>query len=203
MPSTDGYAEAAATLLADYEAMRFEAIHAGILDLLPEPPAEVLDIGAGSGRDAGWLAAQGYRVTAAEPVAEMREGARRLHPSPAIRWCDDALPELPALSLGRTRFDLILMTAVFMHLDAEERAAALPVLAGLLAPGGRLILSLRHGPVPADRQMFEVGAEEIRALAAAAGLGVIRERTEAPALPRNVAAGVRWTRIALARPDAA
>lgn len=200
MPSTDGYAEAAPELLAEYDAVRVEAVHAGILDLLPDPPAEVLDIGAGSGRDAAWLAARGHHVTAAEPVAEMREGARRLHPTARIRWCADALPDLPDLSQGRTKFDLILMTAVFMHLDAEERAAALPCIAGLLRPGGRLILSLRHGPVPEGRRMFEVDPAEVRALAGAAGLALLRELAEAPTLARNRAAGIRWTRLAFERP---
>lgn len=195
--STDGYADAAPALLAEYESRPAEAVHAAVRDLLPTPPAEVLDIGAGSGRDAAWLAGLGHRVTAAEPVAAMRVGARRLHPSPAIRWTDAALPALPGLA---GPYDLILMTAVWMHLDPAERAAGMPVLARLLSPGGRLILTLRHGPVPPGRRMFAVTAEETSALARAEGLRKLREFTEAAALPRNRAAGITWTRLAFERP---
>lgn len=48
-----------------------------------------LDVGAGSGRDAAWLASLGYEVVAAEPAAGMRIEAQRRHPDPRIRWLDD------------------------------------------------------------------------------------------------------------------
>jgi len=53
---------------------------------------------------------------------------------------------------------------------SEERAAMLPTVAALLDPGGALMISLRHGPLPPGRRMFEVGADETLAHAAAAGL---------------------------------
>lgn len=65
-----------------------------------------------------------------------------------------------------------------MHLDAAERARGLPRLAALLHPSGVLALTLRHGPVPPGRRMFEVTAAETVALAAAVGLACLH-RTEA------------------------
>ena len=57
---------------ARYEETAAEDIHAWLLDLPPAIPATVLDVGAGSGRAAAWLAAKGYDVTAVEPSANMR-----------------------------------------------------------------------------------------------------------------------------------
>jgi 2-polyprenyl-3-methyl-5-hydroxy-6-metoxy-1,4-benzoquinol methylase len=37
---------------------------------LPQPPADVLDVGGGAGIYAGPLASSGYRVTLVDPVAE-------------------------------------------------------------------------------------------------------------------------------------
>lgn len=40
-------------VLERYEAVDAEAVHGWLVDLLPSRPAAVLDVGAGSGRDAG------------------------------------------------------------------------------------------------------------------------------------------------------
>ena len=58
---TDGYAAQAEALVSQYESIAFSDIHAAILPLLPAPPAHVLDVGAGTGRDAAVFAALGYR----------------------------------------------------------------------------------------------------------------------------------------------
>ncbi|MCA3360824.1 MAG: hypothetical protein ING08_01560 [Roseomonas sp.] len=50
---------------AAYEAFGFEEIHADALPFLPPTPGLVLDVGAGSGRDAAWFANHGWEVIAA------------------------------------------------------------------------------------------------------------------------------------------
>ncbi len=95
----------------------------------------MLDIGAGGGRNAAALAAQGHRVVAAEPARELRELGERLHVGQDIEWVEDALSDLAILRRRERRFDLILMAAVWMHLDAEQRSAAMPHLVGLLDAG--------------------------------------------------------------------
>ena len=201
-PGTRGYGAQAELLALRYESIPFATTHASVLDLLPAAPARVLDVGAGTGRDAAHLAALGHSVTAAEPTPEMRAAARRLHPDAAVDWRDDALPELTGLARRSAAFDLILLTAVWMHLDADERAAAMPVLARLLAPGGRLILSIRHGPVPEGRRMFDVDPQETVDQATRAGLRLLRCLSEASAQKANWLAGIRWTRLAFTRdPD--
>lgn len=169
---TEGYAAEADALARQYESITFAEAHAPYLHLIPTTPSRVLDIGAGTGRDAAALAEMGHHVVAAEPTAEMRAHGARLHPSPRIEWVDDSLPDLAMLSTRGEIFDLVMMTAVWMHLDDEQRRRAMPNVARLVRPGGTFIMSLRYGPVPPGRRMFVVTAEETIALAADANLAL-------------------------------
>ncbi|MFI9247986.1 class I SAM-dependent methyltransferase [Streptomyces sp. NPDC053086] len=130
MASTAGYGEAAEALAEQYESVTFNEVHREVLHLFPSRPSSVLDVGAGSGRDAAALAARGHRVVAAEPTAELRALGQRLHAGQGIEWVDDALPELPELT--RTRTPLRSHPAD-RSLDAPRRTTA----------------HLGHGPVPA------------------------------------------------------
>ena len=63
------------TLVDTYESLDFTATHGWLLDLLPERRGLILDVGAGTGRDAAGLAALGHEVVAVEPSSSMlREG---------------------------------------------------------------------------------------------------------------------------------
>lgn len=195
--STAGYAAEAEALVSRYESIAFPDIHAAILPLLPAPPADLLDIGAGTGRDAAGFAALGYRVTAVEPTTELRLRAIALHPSPQIEWLDDGLPDLPALARHGEAFDVVMLTAVWMHLDEAERRRAMPRLVALMRAWGVMALSLRHGPVPPGRRMFDVSASETIDLAREHGLRCILCRTDEDAqLGRP---GVTWDRIAFVK----
>jgi SAM-dependent methyltransferase len=195
--STTGYGEQAAVLIERYEGISPEEVHEEVLHLFPVGPCRALDIGAGSGRDAAWLADKGHAVVAVEPTTEMREAGMRLHPSPRIEWVDDGLPDLPVLA-GRAPFDLILLTAVWQHLDAGERMRAMPRLAALAKSGAVMSLLLRHGPVPEGRRMFQVTASETAALAEAAGFSVLVNRARR-AIRGDAPAGVTWTSLAFRR----
>lgn len=194
-PSTIGYAEEAADLLVRYEKMDFDEIYERVWYLLPEPPGRVLDVGAGTGRDAAGFAEWGYDVTAVEPVAELREGAKRLHPSPDIEWMDDHLPDLTGLTDRKEAYCIVVLSAVWMHLDEAERAKAMPIVASLMRPGGVLVMSLRHGPVPEGRRMFDVSTAETVALAAKEGCDCLFERVSGSREAINKAAGVTWSRL--------
>jgi predicted TPR repeat methyltransferase len=87
-------------------------------------------------------------------------------------------------------------TAVLMHLDAGEREQAMTNVAGLLAPGGLFILSLRHGPVPPGRRMFEVRGEETIAHAEASGLVLAHRDERGDMFDRG---DVTWTVLAFRR----
>jgi SAM-dependent methyltransferase len=196
---TEGYAGEAEELFKRYESV--PAIHArrAVLHLIPTAPASILDIGSGTGRDAAWFAAQGHRVVAVEPTDAMRLPAMALHPSPQIEWLNDSLPDLALLLTRGERFDLVMLSAVWMHLDEEQRRHAMPNVASLVRGGGTVIMKLRHGPVPPGRCMFEVSAEETIGLAQIQGLHpVLNLRTES-GLEANRVAGVTWTNLAFVK----
>jgi SAM-dependent methyltransferase len=194
--STAGYASIADQLVVQYESISFEEVHGQILHLIPVKAGRALDIGAGTGRDAAALARRGFSVTAAEPTAEMSAHGQRLHAGLNITWLDDALPRLPLLSARNEVYDLIMLTAVWMHLDAEERAVAMQAVAPLLADGGRLVMTLRHGPVPPGRRMFEVSADEAIAAAQPHGLELLHCGTRGDMLSRDA---VHWDVLMLER----
>jgi hypothetical protein len=71
----------------------------------------VLDIGAGTARDAAGFAMLEHRVVAIETAA-LRTEARILHPSPNIEWLNDSLPDLTSLVGRGDTFDVVTLTAV-------------------------------------------------------------------------------------------
>lgn len=182
-----------------YEAFGFADIHADAMPFLPAPPGLVLDVGAGSGRDAAWFAARGFEVIAVEPASAMRGEAARLHPHPAIRWLDDRLPALAVVHRLGLAFDLVWLSGVWMHVPPEERRRAMRRLATLLKPGGRMVLTLRHGPAPPDRPMWPVDAYEVERLGLEFGLAlrVATERRE----DRAGRPDVRWQTVVLDLPE--
>lgn len=196
--STDAYNREAETLIARYESQPFEAIHGDILDLLPGTPGQVLDIGAGSGRDAAWFASRGHQVMAVEPATRLRKLGALAHPDPGIVWLDDSLPTLEKVVQTGQRFDLIWLSAVWMHLAPEQREAAFCQLVTLLRPKGRIMLSLRQGPAPEGRSMFPTSAEEIEALARPQRLESLRVSHSDDRLGRNE---VRWQSVMLQSPN--
>lgn len=197
---TQGYAEEAEAFIARADGVPFAQKHATTLHLTPAAPARVLDIGAGGGHDAAAFAAMGHSVLAVEPTPAMLAGAIARHDHPAISWLNDSLPDLALVSAGGETFDLILLSAVWMHLDAAERRRAMPRIAALLADGGVMLLSLRHGPVPPGRLMFEVFADETIALAEAEGLRTVLQEQRGSLQEQNRRAGVTWTILAFERP---
>lgn len=110
---TEGYAEIADILVAQWQKISFEEQHTALLYLIPTAPSCVLDIGSGIGQDAAVFAAMGHRVVAVEPVRELRLPGIALHDSPNITWLDDSLPNLTVLcaTVPFHRDDACLMSA--------------------------------------------------------------------------------------------
>lgn len=197
MPS-DWYEANAASVVPNYEAIDPATLHAWLRSLLPNAPAAVLDIGAGSGRDAAWLASLGYEVVASEPSTAMRDEARRLHTDPRIRWMGDALPDLEGVLRSGLTFNVVLASAVWQHIHPTQRARAFRKIVSVLKPGGLLAITLRHGPDPGGRGMHPVSLEEVEALARDHGMAVVWIVRAADAQGRSE---VSWTQVAFRLPD--
>ena len=188
----------AETISARYESVTSEAVHDWLRDLLPRKSASVLDIGAGSGRDAAWLAASGHDVVAVEPAASMRTAAAALHGSSAIIWFDDRLPALDKVSRSGLSFDLILLSAVWMHVPVNDRPRAFRKMINMLRPGGLVAITLRRGPPDLERGFHPVSPEEVEALARDHGAFVERHTEAKDLLGRD---DVRWIQMAVRLPD--
>ncbi|WP_396595337.1 class I SAM-dependent methyltransferase [Brevundimonas sp. R86498] len=193
-----GYADDAEGQIARMEGLDPAVLLAPVMAVLPARPGRMLDVGAGTGYIAGWFADRGHRATAVEPVAAFRNAGSRIR-GDRVRWINDRLPEMQAVRALAEQFDLIVLSAVWHHLDAAARPVAMAGLAVRVAAGGRIILSLRHGQGTDTRPGFPVSATETIRLAERHGLGV-RLAVEAESIqPLNRARGVSWTWLALDR----
>jgi SAM-dependent methyltransferase len=142
-----------------------------------------LDLAAGEGRNSIWLAAQGWQVTAVDFSGVALDRARRLA---------DAAPDGASARLTVIRADVLdyqpepdgfdLVVVAYLHLPADQRAAALRRAAGALTPGGTLLVVGHDSSNPTegvggpqDPQLLFT-AEEV--LADLAGLGLAMVRAE-------------------------
>lgn len=105
------------------------------------PPGRALDVGAGEGGDACWLAARGWRVTGADisSVALERAAAQAKERGVEVTWLHLDLSREPAPGT----YDLV--TSHFVHLPRDRRPALFSHLARAVAPGGTLLV-VGHDP---------------------------------------------------------
>ena len=209
------YNDNASDLAQQYLSKTFEEVHQSWSQFLPSiidnPHARILDLGAGAGRDAKYLAqlaekqhgaSNQIKVFAVEPsnlLAQLGElQTRHLK----VTWLEDSLPALSTVTKQEISFDLILLSAVWMHIPPGDRARSIRKLANLLKPGGKLVISLRHGQNQEEftqRKMHLVCADELKRLATVVGLITILETPkEADKLGRD---HVSWQTLVLQLPD--
>jgi SAM-dependent methyltransferase len=197
-PSVSWYDAHAPELIGRYEAIDPAKLHGWLLGLVPATPGTVLDIGAGTGRDAAWFARQGHDVIAVEPSGSMRAEGQRLHTDQRVRWIDDNLPELSALGRLGISFDLVMINAVWQHVAPSDREGAFRKVVGLVKSGGLLAITLRLGPAHADQGMHLVSLDEVERLARNHGFEIEKVH-HAPDEQRRT--DVSWTCVALRLPD--
>jgi SAM-dependent methyltransferase len=183
-------------LFAQYSSLAADTVHSSWHHLIPDTPGIACDMGAGSGRDSNWLAGMGWDVTAVEPCNELRTLAKQ-QSHPNICWLDDSLPDLKKLRELGQRFNLILVSAVWMHLPQNQRDRAFRIVSELLAPGGLLVISLRHGPDD-DRGFFEIPAEELQMQARDRALTEVHYHKNTDELGRD---DVWWETLCFRLPD--
>ena len=169
------YYEAHAENLADgYETLSFETAHPALVSLIQSRflnrKISALDVGAGTGRDASWFAERGDRIVAVEPSPAMQRIGKQLHPAPQIEWRTDSLPDLGQTVVSGEKFDLILLSAVWMHVEPTKRQQSIKTLISLLKPGGTIYLTLRLGPSESKRGIYRVSEDELAKLLKPLGL---------------------------------
>jgi SAM-dependent methyltransferase len=151
-----GRAESFAAAADAYERARPEYPADAVRWLAGEHPVDVVDLGAGTGKLTRGLVALGHRVTAVEPLPEMLEHLCRAVP--------DAIPlagSAEAIPLPDESADVVVCAQAFHWFD---HAAALPEIARVLRPGGRvaLVWNTRDDREPWTAQLSkEIGSESV------------------------------------------
>ena len=197
-PALTYYEQHAASLADGYETLSLETAHPALLTLINEHfedgPFAVLDVGAGTGRDASWFAANGHRIVAVEPSQAMQTIGRRLHPLHEIEWRQDSLPGLAETRASGETFDLIILSAVWMHVKPDDREQALETLTSLLKPGGQIYLTLRIGPSEPARGIYRVSEEALKDQLAELSLKAEKLDEQADLLGRS---NIRWVAMSI------
>jgi SAM-dependent methyltransferase len=131
----------------------------------PRPGARALDVGCGTGDNAGALAARGWAVTAFDVAPT------------AVAIAADRFPEVTCAvasaldppAAWRGGFDLVVEIYTLQVLPPAERAQAARALAALVAPGGTLLVIARAREVdePAGAMPWPLIEAEVRAIAGA------------------------------------
>ncbi len=192
------YSEKAQHYYDLYNSVNAESVHGDWIAFLHNAKAgTALDVGAGSGRDANWLAEQGWKVTAAEPADKLRNLAQA-NSHNSVTWCSASLPALTALPQSPETYDLILLSAVWMHLPEDERPQALKRLSELLSENGAMYISLRFGPNDEARPMHPVSYEELVTLARRNGL-TARNLNPVPSQDGLKRDDVKWVTVELVK----
>jgi 2-polyprenyl-3-methyl-5-hydroxy-6-metoxy-1,4-benzoquinol methylase len=101
------------------------------------PPGRALDLGAGDGRNAVWLAGRGWRVTAVDFSAVALQRGRTLAEARGVKveW---QLADLLDWAPQAGEFDLV--TLFFIHLPPDERRRVYARAAAAVRPGGTLLV---------------------------------------------------------------
>jgi 2-polyprenyl-3-methyl-5-hydroxy-6-metoxy-1,4-benzoquinol methylase len=141
------------------------------------PAGSAVDLACGEGRNAVWLAEQGWVVTGVDFSSVGLAKAQRLAQSRQVdvRWVESAVQEWTAPADG---FDLV--AVFYLQLPQPERSVALTVAAASVAPGGTLLvvahdrdnLTRGFGGPPDDAVLYSVG--DVTDVAEANGLIVQR-----------------------------
>jgi ubiquinone/menaquinone biosynthesis C-methylase UbiE len=99
------------------------------------PPGDAVDLAAGEGRHALWLAERGWRVTAVDFSAV---GLERGGAQPGAARVDWVASDVTTWSGPAASVDLVVVA--YLHLPQADTVAVLTRAVGWLRPGGRLLV---------------------------------------------------------------
>ena len=141
-------------------AIRLAVLQADLAEALPERPLRVLDIGAGLGHMALWLAQRGHQVTLAEPAAPMLDGARERFADAGQQATFIQAPWQDLLGQLTEPYDLVLCHAVLEWLAEPE--TILPVLHQLTRADGMLSLAFYNRDALVYRNLLKGHFRKLR-----------------------------------------
>ena len=99
------------------------------------PPGRAVDLAAGEGRNAVWLASRGWDVTAVDFSRVALERGRETAPESGVTWvCADVL----SWQSGAEPYDLAVLA--YLQLEESGRRQAARTAFGCLRPGGTFFL---------------------------------------------------------------
>ena len=136
-------------------------VHAGLIELLPETgKLEMLDVGAGSGADAGLYAEMGHNVVAVEPAWKLRNIAKKTFRNDRIEWIADKLPYLELIHAPGRKFDVVYCANALQYLKKKDRRLSLIRMLSFLKDGG--LLEIQHPFPPSREYQFLIDLNEIK-----------------------------------------
>ena len=158
------YTTNALRLSQQYDSLSPDQVHAGWLSHLPavQPSSnQALELGAGSGRDAAWLASIGWDVLAVEPSSGLRDIGCKSTADKHVKWLDDTLPQLASIPESYDfSFRLILASAMWMHLTPDEQVLACERLQQLAADDTLIVITWRNQASERERVFHAVDAAQ-------------------------------------------
>lgn len=187
-----GYAEDADYLIPAYETINSAELLRHVSSHLPETGSHIVDIGAGTGRDAAWLASIGMHVIAIEPVDAFRRAGQTLHSDVDINWVNDTLPAIQQVHLANTLFDTALLISVWQHIPSHDRKSSLSNIRSILKNDAKFIMSVRSGAGTLNRKCFPITAQETIELASQCGFKLTASYEANSIQQNNKQANVTW-----------
>ena len=140
-------------------------------------PGTALDLACGEGRNAVWLAEQGWRATGVDFSAVALAKGRRMaeQRGVTVEWIESDLREWEPPG----RFDLVIV--MYLHLPEQTRRATFATAARAVAPGGTILVvghdreNLTAGTGgPQDEAVLFTAAEVVGVLDAIGGFTIRR-----------------------------